>query len=453
MSGPFDDVQRIVLDGGAWRVARHFLIGAGKPPRLCHFLNGLAAAGCGPTRSGDHGQAALQVSLGFTRGGLQNAAVPDHVLTLLGLRAPAFTAGAALRASRAGGGGASAPSLWDPAFDFLRLDLVLTLEAKTEPPLVAAAAAVGTLADQAGVSILETIETAWLPSPADEYHVHFGYRDRLSRIGIEGWTSDDEMQDLESFSRHRAGEFVLGHLQNTGANPWLSDGSGRVLPEKLRGFFRNGSFGVLHRMEQAVGEFEKFIKKAAADHHLSEDELRAKLCGRRADGSPLVRPEGTAPEKDFGYRGDEKGEACPFGSHMRRMAPRDDERAQTRQRPILRRGMPYGPAGTEGGDPRGLMGLFFCASIEDQFEHLLGQWAERVPLGSADQGGARDPLIGGHEPGDGAFHIPRGGGRVEIKGMSRFTRTRGTAYLFYPSLTTLQGIQRGEKFADLPDDK
>jgi signal transduction histidine kinase len=36
-------------------------------------------------------------------------------------------------------------------------------------------------------------------------------------------------------------------------------------------------------------------------------------------------------------------------------------------------------------EPRGLMGQFFCASIEDQYEHLVGQWADRVPLASADR--------------------------------------------------------------------
>ena len=55
----------------------------------------------------------------------------------------------------------------------------------------------------------------------------------------------------------------------------------------------------------------------------------------------------------------------------------------------------------------GFVGHFFCASIEDQFEHLVGQWGDRVPLGSADRGGARDPLIGAHEHGDGAFEVPQ----------------------------------------------
>jgi hypothetical protein len=117
----------------------------------------------------------------------------------------------------------------------------------------------------------------------------------------------------------------------------------------------------------------------------------------------------------------------------------------SRPRPLLRRGMTYGPPwrdGEPGGrPPRGLIGQFFCASIEDQFEHLLGEWAERVPLGSPDGGGARDPLIGTHEPGDGPFEVPRAKEpALRLTGLQAFTRTLGVAYLFYPSLTTLAGI-------------
>ena len=42
MSQPFDDVQRIVLSGGRWQVARHLVVSvAGGPKLLLHFLNSL----------------------------------------------------------------------------------------------------------------------------------------------------------------------------------------------------------------------------------------------------------------------------------------------------------------------------------------------------------------------------------------------------------------------------
>src|SRR5690348_15866800 len=69
---------------------------------------------------------------------------------------------------------------------------------------------------------------------------HFGFRDGISRIGIEGWTKDAEMQKCKRGARHAAGEFVPGHPQNSGANPWISGPDTRVLPEEVRSFFRNG---------------------------------------------------------------------------------------------------------------------------------------------------------------------------------------------------------------------
>jgi deferrochelatase/peroxidase EfeB len=466
MSKPFGDVQRVVLSGGSWRVAQHLVIGP-EPHKLLHLLYRLQEAGYGPT--GACAEAGpLQVSLGFSRRGLENARVPSHVLAVFGIRAPAFTAGAAQRAaSHVGSTGASGPTNWDPAYAFLHLDAVLSLHAKTHDDLDGPLAAIGRIAGELGVPVTPLHRAAWLPSAHDEYFVHFGYRDNLSRLGIEGWTSERDLAACLPFSRHRAGEFVLGHPQNGGANPWLSDGRGQVLPDELRPFFSDGSFGVLHQMQQYVSEFEAFLDHAARQSGLDRELVRAKLCGRWADGRPLALGASTDPEADFGFAADPQGVGCPFGSHMRRMAPRDDDLEQSRQRPILRRGMPYGPLPPLPGsdDSRGLMGLFFCASIEEQFEHLLGQWGERVPLGSRDRGGARDPLIGSHEPGDGAFEIPRlkddksDAGKaaaqpaldepIRLDGLRRFTRTRGTAYLFYPSLPTLQKIIREERFVDL----
>lgn len=470
MKEDFGDVQRIVLAGGSWRVAQHLVIGP-EPWKLLHLLAKLSQAGYGPTRA-DNANVPLQVSLGFSRRGLENARVPSHVLALFGIRAPAFNAGAAQRAARhVGSSGASGPTNWDEPFGFLNLDAVLSLHAATHDSLEGPVAAICKITAAAGVPVAPLHRTGWLPSSDDEYLVHFGYRDNLSRLGIEGWTSERGLAECLPLSRHQAGEFVLGRVQNGGANPWLSDGRGQVLPKELRAFFRDGSFGVLHQMQQYVSEFEAFLTEAAAKSGLDRDLVRAKLCGRWADGRPLALGASVDPEADFGYARDTQGVGCPFGAHVRRMAPRGDDPEQARQRPILRRGMPYGPLPPHpvSDDSHGLMGLFFCASIEDQFEHLLGQWGERVPLGSGDRGGARDPLIGGHEPGDGPFEIPRlkpgladvgkyRAGKADEKqeldaptrldGLRRFTRTRGTAYLFYPSLSTLEKIVREERFVD-----
>jgi deferrochelatase/peroxidase EfeB len=260
---------------------------------------------------------------------------------------------------------------------------------------------------------------------------------------------------------------VLGYLQDCGADPWVAGPGLQIWPDKVRAFFRNGSFGVLQQIEQDVSAFERFVEEKAKETQLSPGMIKGKLCGRYPNGRPLAAGDGVDPRMDFDYSADPKGHRCPFGSHARRMNPRlprtnavDGENPMDppdagdrpahfgRARPLLRRGMPYGPPWVseekEKANPqqRGLIGQFFCASIEDQYEHLLGEWAERVPLGSPDEGGARDPLFGAHEPSDGPFDIPRPPGQpvLRLKGLTAFTRTIGVAYLFYPSLTTVACI-------------
>ena len=83
-----------------------------------------------------------------------------------------------------------------------------------------------------------------------------------------------------------------------------------------------------------------------------------------------------------------------------------------------------------GSKERGFFGHFFCASIEDQFEHLVGQWGERVQLGSADRGRARDPLIGANRYNDGDFEIPTNNPKASltVKGLEPFVRVVGTSF-------------------------
>lgn len=484
MSDDFHDVQRIVLCGTRWKAARHLMLEFGDRSPL-HFLHGLRARGW-PTAA-NAPEPEVQVSLGITRRGLERAAVPDHVLARFTLKSPAYWAGAALRAAgHLGMSDRNAPEHWDPRFANETLDAVLSVHATDDDQLDKVVTEVkGTLGD--GLSCTELPPAAALPAPPGTtlskgkqkrgQWVHFGLLDGLSRIGIKGWTLPDSLQRCLPTSRHEAGEFLLGREQDCGANPWVAGPGQLVWPDQVRDFFRNGSFGVLQQIQQDVGEFERFVKSTAEGSGLSAHEVKGKLCGRYPDGRSLAVPDHADPASDFDYTTDPKGHGCPFGSHVRRMNPRlhsandpssNDKSLQDnrpahfgRSRPLLRRGMPYGPPWQaqefeDKGPRRGLIGQFFCASIEDQFEHLQGEWAERVPLGSPDGGGARDPLIGAHESGDGPFEIPRAGApALRLDGLRPFTRTIGTAYLFYPSLTTLAGIADSSPWglADEGDDQ
>jgi deferrochelatase/peroxidase EfeB len=441
----------------------------------------------------------VQLSAGFTRRGLEGARVPRNVMARLALKAPAFWRGPALRAgSHLGLSGTSAPEHWNPAFGLTGLDMVLSVHGMDE---LSVCKAVETLRELAqGMRVSELPPARVLDPPRDSppmgsarsakglpaQWVHFGYRDGLSRIGIEGWTERNAPQELLPSSRHKLGEFVLGHVADSGADPWVAGPGLRVWPDTVRSFFHNGSFGVLQQIVQDVDAFEDYVSKAAKRIGVSVREVKGKLCGRYPEGQPLAVPGSTDPTADFDYSADLTGVGCPFGSHVRRMNPRlhrprsakpweapDRPPAAgtahfSRARPLLRRGLPYGPAAWDQPEPvpgepvpckpvpeRGLIGHFFCASIEDQFEHLLGEWGDRVPLGSDDRGGARDPLIGAHERRDGRFEIPQPSDArsVFLRDLRPFVRTAGAAYLFYPSLTTLSAIARSELWREVEDEE
>ena len=477
LSGAFNGVQHIVLNGWHWEVACHLALQFGPAMQAPHFLHQLRRHHLWPTAAHAYSQRPrLQVSLGLTRRGLDAARVPAHVLACFALKAPAFHAGAALRAGRQlGAVGADAPERWNSEFAFTELDAVLSLHAMDQSTLAQTMRTIRQLARLCGIRVRCMAVARRLEPPAGsrsgdhQQWVHFGYRDGLTRVPIDGWPP--HAAAAPPGQARAAGEFVLGLPQDSGANPWIGGPGARVWPAPLREFFRHGSFGVLHLIEQHVTAFEQFlddqVKRLLADRAVFtaaevaamgepqarrkiRNYLKAKLCGRTPEGEPAHLP-GTAPQSDFNYDSDDKGYGCPLGAHARRMNPRGDGLAQdARTRFLLRRGMPYGRKDTQ---ERGLMGQFFCASIEDQYEHLLGQWADRVPMGSADGGGARDPLIGAHAPGDGCFEIPRKDAQpLQIKGLQPFTRTRGVAYLFYPSLDTLQGIADNKPWRE-PDEE
>lgn len=461
----FGSVQRIVLVGANWQFARHLALQFPRDAAATHFLRRLKASGLCPT-SACACAPRMQVSLGFSRRGLENVDVPPHVMACFALKSPAFFAGAHVRAGRyLSASDESSARRWEEVFDFTSLDAVFSLHGCDSAILDK------TIRDVQALAQACRIKTRAFVSPErmdkapegetqvpDASWVHFGYRDGLSRTAILGWTPEDRLHQYKRRSRHAAGEFLLGHPQDSGANPWIAGPGVRVWPEEVRSFFFNGSFGVLHQIEQHVAAFDEFVNKSAETIGTTAREVKAKLCGRYPDGRPLGMPT-AGPRDDFDYSQDRHGHGCPFGSHVRRLNPREDDSLAEafRSRVLLRRGMPYGQAWSakepkerkEPKEPkdevrRGLMAQFFCASIEDQFEQLVGQWADRVPMGSPDRGTARDPLIGAHQPTDGAFEIPQCNRNrpIRLNGMKPFVSTVGVAYLFYPSLPTLEGIAR-----------
>ena len=116
------------------------------------------------------------------------------------------------------------------------------------------------------------------------------------------------------------------------------------------------------------------------------------------------------------------------------------------KRRLVRRGLPYGPPydpeHPDDGIERGLLGLFIGASLKDQFEFLMSDWANK---GSFAPGlrGSRDAIIGDNSSTDAVFLLPREGRpTVQLSGLSRFVTTRGGAYCFLPSTTAIRYLSR-----------
>ena len=396
----------------------------------------------------------LQCSVGFTWRGLQSLCVPAPYLRVFHRLSPAFAQGAPLRAAQLGDGAFNAPQYWDDGFRLDAAHLLLTLHGM-QPTLDDFVASLTARwwprppkRVPAAVTCVAKICGARLGAPAGQEGewVHFGYRDGLSDRRIVGLPRPPApVVSVE----HAAGEFLLGHADDRAVNAYALPSA----PDKVRDFFRDGSFAALRPMRQDVAQFESAVQRwceqarGEVDPRVGTDWIKAKLCGRWPTGQALVadRWEAGPDHGTIDFTADPHGFACPFASHIRRMNPRGEASdAHQRQRPLLRRGTPFGSAVWNDPTPdvaRGLIGLFFCASLADQFEHLLGQWANRRPLGAPDTGQAQDAFAGVHEDPTVAMRLPRAGAAaLELQGFMPWTRTLGTMYAWHPSRSALDRI-------------
>jgi len=470
-------VQRLIVYGYTLHRSRHFVLRVDKPAQAREFLAAVAAGGWITDASLDRdGEETLAkkggcaVNIGFTYQGLKALELHNAYLRVFQEKAPAFADGAYLRAAqRLADTGRSAAPWWEKRFQPDNAHVLLSLHADTKDALKNCSAELKRLAkDDCLEGWHVPFDGKHLTKTRNWRTVHFGLRDGIADPDIKGFHKPKRWQDgSRERVRHAPGEFLLGYLNDDKYNPWLLvNPSTRPNPwllplnkaPELAEFFRNGSFAAFRKIEQHEKAFREFEAKWAAKLAVSEEYVRAKLCGRWDNGyvakpgeteAPSVAPPGDPAELDeFDYAGDVRGEGCPFGAHIRRLNPRDPKARQVvpaGTRTLIRRGMPYGPPYDEyeqGEQPeRGLLGLFFCASLEDQFEHLLVEWANANPMGPPIRGKAKDPLVGNHEDPRAAFDIPMAGEkRRQFEGFQPFVTTRGTLYAFFPSLVALSRI-------------
>ncbi len=374
------------------------------------------------------------ITVAFTYPGLRALGVDEAALATL---PEEFRQGMVARAQMLGDTGENDPSRWIDKTSSPDLHAIVILFARDAAERGRCVIEHDKLvAECQGLEVLSTLDVEATP-PFDHAHDHFGYRDRLSQPVIEG---SGDQPTPGSGAPLKAGEFILGYLDESGLEPPLPQ------PEIL---FRNGSFMAYRRLEEHVGKFRDFLREHGKTHQ-EQELIAAKLMGRWRSGAPLV----LAPDKDdpelgadlqrnnnFNYkREDPQGYAVPLGSHMRRMNPRDTAPNMNRRR-MVRRGATYGshlPEGTaDDGQERGIAAFVICASLIRQFEFAQNVWVNDRNF--HELGNERDPIIGTQD-GTLEFKIPNRPIRKKISGLPAFTTTRGGAYFFLPGIKALRWL-------------
>jgi cytochrome P450/deferrochelatase/peroxidase EfeB len=466
---PRSDVQANVLRGVAPAVAHHvgfrFGTAAGARALLAELQSGQANV---PQVSSDAdwqdgARPAYWLCVGFTFRGLLALGISDSDRAEFEMAHKAFVRGPDQRhAARANGDvGESRPAFWALGGP-CPVDMVVSLYADNPGELARQRQALLQRCEVYGVA---AVNPGWhaqaLPDPDDpsRHRVHFGYVDGLAQPGLAMAGAPAATPDMQPLAA--VGEFLLGDgYPNVFGGRSSLGGLSPALAE-------NATFAALRVMEQDVAGFEALLDRCAAAHGVAREWVAAKLMGRWRDGTPVSQsPDRPLPDQGGAYVNqfdylpstahpstpdDSEGLRCPLGAHARRMNPRSSRVAgRPHSRRLLRRGLPYGPQYTPGqpddGQPRGLVGLFFCADLERQFEFLLRQWAQgdRATAGLVGQ---QDPFIGAQQalpdgpPMTGQFRIPRPGIQGDLViDMPRLVKTVGSAYLFMPGLAGLRHL-------------
>ena len=324
------------------------------------------------------------VTVAFTWNGLRALGVEEASLATF---PEEFRQGMAARAEILGDTGANHPEHWVGGLASQELHAIIILFAvDREERARNVRAHQDFLARHPGTEVLYSLDLeAAMRPPFDYVHEHFGYRDRITAVPIEGL---EEPSTPGSGPPTKPGEFLLGYPDETG-------GIGKMpQPEILS---RNGSYLAYRQLQEHVGAFREFLRANAVTPE-EQELLAAKLMGRWRSGAPLVlAPERDDPElatndlrnDEFDYgKMDPFGYACPLGAHIRRMNPRDTA-ANVRQHRMIRRGGTFGPrlpdGAPEDGAERGIAAFVGCASLVRQFEFAQSVWANDPKFHEARQ--------------------------------------------------------------------
>jgi Dyp-type peroxidase family len=429
-----DDIQRGLLQARPSPYAGTYLLlrleGRDAGRRLIERL--LPHVASAAARSAD----GASLSVAFTHHGLRALGLPRETLDTF---APEFRQGMAARAEHLGDRGDSAPDKWEKPLGSADVHVAVAVLARDEDHL-------DELRERArrAQKELPGVELVWRQ---DCYQLangrtSFGFKDGIGQPAVEG-------SGIASSNSHeppiKAGEFVLGYPDETGALPPMPT------PEILG---RNGTYLVFRKLQTRVAAYRQDLRAKARTRE-EEALLGAKIVGRWPSGAPLA----LAAEQDdaelgaddarnngFGYGDDPRGFKCPAGAHARRANPRDalehEGLVDVRLHRMLRRGTSYGPMLPPGvleddGAERGIVFVFLGTHIDRQFEFVKTQWLnDGVFIGAPEE---RDPLTGPNHGWE-AFTIPRRPIRRRLQELPPFVVTRGGEYCFAPGLRALRWL-------------
>jgi Dyp-type peroxidase family len=427
-----DDIQHFLIARPPALAARYEFLSFGRAEGARAWLAGILAK-VGTARAvGSTKLDSRWVTVAFTWNGLEAFGLEHASLATF---PEEFRQGMAARANILGATGANHPEHWTGDLASPKLHAIVVLFARNvEERERSTREHQGHLSQCTGVEVLSSLDLEAL-SPFGYPHEHFGYHDRLSQPVIEGTGVEPPPGSGPAI---KAGEFFLGYPDEEGESAELPQ------PATLS---RNGSYLAYVRLEEHVGAFRDFLRRNGETAE-QQELVAAKLMGRWRSGAPLVlAPDKDDPElgadlqrtNDFAYaEKDPYGYACPLGSHIRRMNPRDTA-TNMKRRKMIRRGGTYGPPLPEGapedGKERGIAAFIGCASLVRQFEFAMNVWANDPNF--HELGNERDPFVGTQ---DGTYDmtIPKRPIRKKITGLPAFTTVRGGAYFFLPGIKALR---------------
>ncbi|HEY5724168.1 MAG TPA: hypothetical protein VIT45_17800 [Allosphingosinicella sp.] len=316
----------------------------------------------------------------------------------------------------------------------------------------------------------------------DDRNVYFGYKDGIAQPHIDGIEYPKDPDGGQECTDPSA--FMLG----TGTSgPYAGPPLPSPQPLGLHGCF--GAFRILLQECEAFDDqvarladdpaFIAYSKITDAD--LRRDAVKALMCGRWPNGTPLsifpvqgdrkppilldnelndflyVLPNGE-PDSDPTVNPD-AGSHCPMGSHIRRGNMRGSPFADTPSvyHRIMRRAaayqIPYDENDRDSGE-RGLMGFFMGSSFVDQFEFVQASWVNNR-AGFDGMPDIADPVMGTNPANGAHFTETLGGGPRDaftFKGMDGFVHTRASAYCFFPGMPGLEWIGTAGWTASKPEE-